>query len=59
MVSAIGSVSTDCESNVTLTGQELTSSVGVILVWSRIDESQTPNYTSITGTQTPSWVEVA
>ena len=58
-VSALGSVSTDCESNVTLTGQELTSSLGVVLVWSRIDENQTPNYTSVTGTQTPSWVEVA
>ena len=57
--SALGSVSTDCESNVTLVGQELTSSLGVVLVWSRIDENQTPNYTSVTGTQTPSWVEVA
>jgi len=58
-VSALGSVSTDCKSNVTLVGQELTSSLGVVLVWSRIDENQTPNYTSVTGTQTPSWVEVA
>jgi len=58
-VSALGSVSTDCKSNVTLVGQELTSSLGAILVWSRIDENQTPNYTSVTGTQTPSWVEVA
>jgi len=56
---SVGSIVLKCDSNVTLIGQELTSSLGVILVWSRIDESQTPNYTSITGTQTPTWVDVA
>ena len=56
---AVGTVVLNCQSNVTLVGQELTSSLGVILVWSRIDENQTPNYTSITGTQTPAWIEVA
>ena len=39
-----------------------TGSVGTILVWSRIDESQSPNYNTPDGidvTQTPNWEEVA
>ena len=51
-------------------GVSATGAVGKVLIWSRIDESQTPNYTTITDTQTssfseidetqtPSWQEVA
>jgi hypothetical protein len=51
-------------------GQSATGEVGQFLIWSRIDESQTPNYTTITDTQsssfseiddtqTPTWQEVA
>jgi len=36
-----------------------TGVIADILVWSLIDDSQTPNYSAISTTQTPSWSEVA
>jgi len=54
-----GAITPDAEANVFPIGQSATGSVGEVLVWSRIDETQTPNYTTITGTQTPNWEEVA
>jgi len=57
--STLGNVTVDAEANVFPIGQNATGSVGTILVWSRIDETQTPNYTNVTETQTPNWEEVA
>ena len=56
---SVGSVTTEAKANVLPTGQSATGSVGTVLIWSRIDESQTPNYTTITDTQTSNWEEVA
>ena len=56
---SLGTVTTDAEANAYPTGQSATGSVGTVLIWSRIDESQTPNYTTITDTQTSNWEEVA
>lgn len=68
--SALGNVTQNADANVILTGVSATGNVGKVLVWSLIDENQTPNYTNITDTQTssfseideaqaPSWEEVA
>jgi len=60
--STLGNVTVDAEANVFPIGQNATGSVGIILVWSRIDETQTPNYNTPNGidvTQTPNWEEVA
>jgi hypothetical protein len=45
--------------NVFPTEVNATGTLGNILVWSLIDDSQTPNYSTISTTQTPSWSEVA
>ena len=50
---------TDAEANVSPTGQSATGSVGSVLVWSLIDDSQTSNFTSINEAQTPNWEDVA
>jgi len=68
--SDVGSVSVVAKANAQPTGVSATVEVGIILVWSLIDESQTPNYTNVTDTQnsgfaqinetqSPSWKEVA
>jgi len=68
--SDVGSVSVVAKANAQPTGVSATGEVGIILVWSLIDESQTPNYTNVTDTQnsgfaqinetqSPSWKEVA
>ena len=56
---SVGSVTMFGKANVFPIGQSAIGSVGTLLVWSRIDESQTPNYNNITDTQTPNWEEVA
>ena len=59
---SVGAIVPDAEANVFPLGQSATGSVGTILVWSRIDERQTPNYNTPNGidvTQTPNWEEVA
>lgn len=69
--SDVGSVSVVAKANAQPTGVSATGEVGTfILIWSLIDESQTPNYTNVTNTQnsgfaqinenqSPSWEEVA
>ena len=69
--SDVGSVSVVAKANAQPTGVSATGEVGTfILIWSLIDESQTPNYTNVTNTQnsgfaqinetqSPSWKEVA
>jgi len=69
--SDIGSVSVVAKANAQPVGVSATGEVGAtVLIWSLIDESQTPNYTNVTDTQnsgfaqinenqSPSWEEVA
>ena len=52
-------ITTDCEANVTPIGQSATASVGSVLVWSLIDDAQTPNYANISDSQNPNWDDVA
>lgn len=60
ITSALGTAITDAEANANITVSLLISSGrGVVLVWSEIDESQTPRYGTINETQTPTWTEVA
>tara|TARA_R100001369_G_scaffold5412_1_gene15152 strand:- start:196 stop:672 length:477 start_codon:yes stop_codon:yes gene_type:complete len=55
-----GIVTTEAKAGVTIIeGLESTGSLGKVLVWSVVDESQTPNYTNTTNTQTPNWENVA
>ena len=56
---SVGTVTTDSEANVFPIGQSATGSVGILLVWSRIDESQNPNYNIINSNQGPNWENVA
>ena len=66
----VGAVTFNAKANVLPNGVSATGEVGKFLIWSRIDENQTPNYTTITDTQSssfskidetqiPSWEEVA
>ena len=66
----LGTPTPRADANVSVSGVEATGAVGKFLIWSRIDESQTPNYTNVTDTQnsgfaqinenqSPSWKEVA
>jgi len=59
ITSAIGGVSTTADANAILTGVAITSSLGSVLIWSLIDESQTPSYSGIDESQTADWEEVA
>tara|TARA_R110000744_G_scaffold26770_1_gene65648 strand:- start:610 stop:1086 length:477 start_codon:yes stop_codon:yes gene_type:complete len=55
-----GVIIPDAEATITLTTlTAMTSSLGLVQVYSLIDSSQSPNYSTITDTQTPTWEEVA
>ena len=56
---SVNSVSPSAAANIFPTEVNATGTLGNILVWSLIDDSQTPNYSTILTTQTPSWSEVA
>jgi predicted ATP-grasp superfamily ATP-dependent carboligase len=67
---SVGSPSVISKANVIPTGVEGVGSVGTILIWSLIDDTQTKNYANIntdqsssfaenSETQTPNWEEVA
>ena len=56
---SVNSVSPSAAANIFPTEVNATGTLGNILVWSLIDDSQTPNYSIISTTQTPSWSEVA
>ena len=69
--SGLGTVSTVAKATVTITDSlVITNSLGAVLIWgeidqsqtasySTIDESQTPSYDSIDESQTADWQEVA
>jgi len=56
---AIGTVAIIAKANVTPTGLQINSAVGKILIWSIIDQNQTPNYANIDTTQNDNWKEIA
>ena len=56
---SVNSVSIIAEANIYPTSVNATGNLGSILVWGLIDDSQTPNYSTILTTQNPSWSEVA
>lgn len=55
VVSAVASVSASKTVNVNVTGVQLLVSVGNVLIWVVIDDSQNPNWQNITNTQNPGW----
>jgi hypothetical protein len=44
--------------NASVTGVQLYVLEGNVLVWQRIDDSQTPNWQSINNTQNPGWTDI-
>ena len=58
LTSNLGNVTTIAKANVTPTSVLATGFVGSVLIWSRIDDSQSSNFSEITDTQTPGWVEI-
>ena len=56
---SVNSVSPSAAANAFPTEVSATGTLGNILVWSLIDDSQTPNYLIINDSQTPNWSEVA
>ena len=59
IVGQVGVVAVEPDTNVEPTGVVGTGQIGFALVWSLIDDAQTPNWGNITDTQTPSWSEVS
>ena len=54
-----GSVSTTASAVVTPTGVSATGATNIANVWGLIDQSQTPNYSTISTSQTPSYSAVS
>ena len=54
-----GVIIPDAEATISITLTSMTSTLGLVQVYSLIDSSQSPNYSTITDTQTPDWEEVA
>ena len=46
------------KANFSVVGVQSIGSVGTVLVWSDVDESQSSNFGQTTSTQTPSWSDV-
>jgi len=59
ITAGIGTVAIIAKANVTPTGLQINSAVGKILIWSIIDQNQTPNYANIDTTQNDNWKEIA
>jgi len=59
ITSSIGSVSTNADATATITDSlEISTALGLVLVWGNIDDSQTPSYSVIDESQTPSWSSI-
>ena len=55
LTASIGSVTTTAKAKAHPVGVSITTSLGVVLVWGEIDESETPNYQAIDEAQTPNY----
>ena len=58
---SITSLTTIADANVFVDNTDVlaTGVLGKLLIWSLVDDSQTPNYSTISTTQSPDWSEVA
>ena len=56
---SVGAITPEAKANVVPTGVSATGSLGILMVWSLIDEDQTSGFGDITETQTPNWEDVA
>ena len=58
---SITSLTTIADANVSVDNTDVlaTGVLGKLLIWSLVDDSQTPNYSTISTTQSPDWSEVA
>jgi len=59
MTSALGSITAVGHANIALTGLYGTGEITNLLIWGLVDDSQTPNYSEVSSTQTPGWEDVA
>ena len=57
--SGLGSLLISAKANIIPVGQVGTVGTPVVLVWGEIDDSQTPNYSSINTTQSPNYTSVS
>jgi len=57
-VSALSTLGAIKDKNVYPAGVQLTISIGGVLVWAVIDDSQTPNWQNITNTQGSGWTQI-
>jgi hypothetical protein len=57
-VSALSTLGAVKDKNVYLTGVQLVISIGGVLVWATIDDSQTPNWQNINDVQSPGWTQL-
>ena len=58
IASGIGAVTTQAKANVSLTGVQFTASTGFILVFGEIDTDQSPGYSAVATSQSPSYTEI-
>ena len=57
--STLNSVTAQANADIDVTGNQVTTGLTGVNVWGLIDDSQTPNYSTINTTQNPNWKEVA
>ena len=57
-IEVLGNLSISGKSNIYPSGVEGIGQTGKILVWSRIDDNQTPSYTGVIDTQTSSFSNI-
>ena len=55
---AVGDVSATTHVTILITGLEGTGQITQLLVWGLVDDSQTPNYSSVSTSQTPNYSSV-
>ena len=55
LTASIGSVSTTAQAKAHPVGVSITTSLGVVLVWGEIDESETPSWSNVDDSQSPSY----
>jgi|TARA_R110000744_G_scaffold298886_1_gene408404 hypothetical protein len=54
-----GGLVVNSDANVSVQLDSATGATGTILVWSMVDDSQTPNWVAVDDSQTPNWENVA
>jgi len=59
--SALGTETVQADANMSVDNENVlaTGQITDLLVWGLVDDSQTPNYSTVTTTQSPNWSDVA